>query len=244
MDPRQLQELESEPGATTPPVTSPAPSAKEDDLSAVSEAMRQLKSLIDEFLDPRRGGTAIASTRTAGAPPAHGTGSAAMTGTELDGDGVESADAGWDRAIAVRHRSSSGRGWIEANAAFRRGEHAKAFELFHGDAETAVEAEDHARAAIAYRMASDAAAAMGRRDDSDYDLRRAGKHYLFVAESPASSLQTMYSSYLAASRCFLAVGNLELTQSCVARAIDLQQAMNEDLHARFNSGPVMEAAEG
>jgi hypothetical protein len=242
MDPRQLQELESEPGSTTPPVTSPAPSAEEGDLSAVSEAMRQLKSLIDEFLDPRRGGTTIASTRTAGALP--GTGSAATTGTELAADGVDPVDAGWERAIAVRHRSSSGRGWIEANAAFRRGEHAKAFELFREEAETAAEADDHARACIAYRMASDAAAAMGRRDDSDYDLRRAGKHYLFVAESPTSSLQTMYSSYLAASRCFLAVGNLELTQSCVARAIDLQQAMNEDLHARFNSGPAMEAAEG
>jgi hypothetical protein len=47
----------------------------------------------------------------------------------------------------------------------------------------------------------------------------------------------MYRSYLTASRCFLAVGNLELTQSCVGRALALQQTMNEDLHTRFN-GPV------
>ena len=196
-------------------------------LADLSAAMLQLQGLIDAFLDSP---SHAASATTAPAPSPRAATSAAGT-PERSGDG-----AGWDRAIATRSDTDPQRGWIEANAAMRRGEHARAFTLFEAAADRAAEKDDHARAAIAYRMASDAAAALGRRDKADHDLRRAGKQYLFLAENPANSLQTLYSSYLAASRCFLAVGNLELTQSCVTRALDLQQALNEDLHTRFN-GP-------
>lgn len=248
MDPQHLEELEPTAKGSARP-EAPGNPGREDDLSAMSAAMRQLQDLIDDFLDHPQIGRTVAPAAVDPGRPRPGAGTAVRSAAEADADTVPvpktaasgAGDAGWDRAIAVRPSSDSKRVWIEANAAFRRGEHAKAFELFGAEAEAAASTEDHARAAIAYRMASDAAAALGRRDDSDHDLRRAGKQYLFVAEDPSSSLQTMYSSYLAASRCFLAVGNLELTQSCVARAIDLQQAINEDLHARFNSGPIDEA---
>jgi hypothetical protein len=196
-------------------------------LAAVSAAMQQLQGLIDDFLDPPSRGESVAELLARARPKPTPT-------RDIDGpQGIED-DAGWDRALAARPDRDTQRSWIEANAAMRRGEHAKAFSLFEDEADRAAGKDDHPRAAIAYRMASDAATAQGRRDTADHNLRRAGKHYLFVAESPASSLQTMYTSYLAAARCFLAVGNLELTQSCVTRALDLQQALNEDLHTRFN----------
>jgi hypothetical protein len=259
MDPQHLQELEPRTGRSAR-ADAPGMPRQERELTAMSEAMRQLQDLIDDFLDhpqppqarrsvegdsedPRADldPRAVAPADAAPADGAPATEADAATDAPTPKAASTADDAGWDRAMAMRPRADPKRVWIEANAAFRRGEHAKAFQLFRDEAEMAAASDDHARAAIAYRMASDAAAAMGRRDDSDHDLRRAGKNYLFVAEDASSSLQTMYSSYLAASRCFLAVGNLELTQSCVARAIDLQQAINEDLHARFNSGPVTEA---
>jgi tetratricopeptide (TPR) repeat protein len=243
MEPQQLQEVEPTSAGSTRPGGMPGATGPQADLDAMSAAMRQLQDLIDDFLDRPQPSRSDAPDPDRTEDPQPDTDSDTDSDTDTDSDGdTDTApngdDAGWGRAIAVRSRTDPQRVWIEANAALRRGEHAKAFELFRSEAETAAAGDDHSRAAIAYRMASDAAAAMGRRDDSDHDLRRAGKQYLFVAENPSSSLQTMYSSYLAASRCFLAVGNLELTQSCVARAIDLQQAINEDLHARFNSGPV------
>jgi len=200
-------------------------------LADVSAAMLQLQSLIDAFLDSPSQASSATTGPTTGPAPAR------QAATDPAGTPQRSEDgAGWDRAIATRSGTDPQRGWIEANAAMRRGEHARAFTLFEAAADRAAEKDDHARAAIAYRMASDAAAALGRRDKADHDLRRAGKQYLFLAENPANSLQTLYTSYLAAARCFLAVGNLELTQSCVTRALDLQQALNEDLHTRFN-GP-------
>lgn len=213
----------------------------EDPLGAVTDAMRQLQGLIDEYLESpspsRSSRQAQKAPRAQGAPQAGPTTTPVTPVADVVHDPAPSQDdpGGWGRALAVREPRDRQVSWIEANAALRRGEHARAFELFEAEAEAAVESGDHSRAAIAFRMASDAAAALGRRDRSDHDLRRAGKQYLFVAEDPTSSLQAMYSAYLAASRCFLAVGNLELTQSCVGRALDLQEAINEDLHSRFNS---------
>lgn len=194
-------------------------------LGPVVTAMEQLRSAIDVFLE-----------RATGTGGAHPVTPASSVPAPSEAPPAPAARA-WEQAASARGDGDPQRGWIEANAAMRRGEHPRAFELFEAEADRAAEAGDHARAAIAYRMASDAASALGRSDAADYDLRRAGKHYLFVAESPASSLQTMYRSYLTASRCFLSVGNLELTQSCVSRALTLQETMNEDLHTRFN-GPV------
>ena len=194
-------------------------------LARVSAAMRELQSAIDGLVDSRT--CAVTANPPVVMPVA--VREPTEVAASLYGDA-------WGQAVAVRAVDDPQRSWIEANAAMRRGEHGKAFELFQAEADRAAEAGDHARAAIAYRMASDAATALGRRDSADHALRRAGKHYLFVAESPTSSLQTMFRSYLTASRCFLTVGNLELTQSCVGRALALQQTMNEDLHIRFN-GP-------
>ena len=199
--------------------------------------MGELRAAIDTFLgDAVPPG--VAPTPAAATPAGPGAATPVLLRKSTEAPPARD-DAGWAQAAAARGDGDPQRSWIEANAAMRRGEHAKAFELFELEADRAADGDDHPRAAIAYRMASDAASALGRRDSADYDLRRAGKHYLFVAESPTSSLQTMYRGYLTASRCFLAVGNLELTQSCVGRALALQQTMNEDLHTRFN-GPVQD----
>ncbi len=222
-----------------------APSARDDTptddagLGPVVAAMGELRTAIDAFLGTRARSGAL--PRPAAATPGlSGPGAATPVLLRKSTEAPPAGDdAGWAQAAAARGDDDPQRSWIEANAAMRRGDHAKAFQLFEREADRAADADDHPRAAVAYRMASDAATALGRRDSADYDLRRAGKQYLFVAESPSSSLQTMYRSYLTASRCFLAVGNLELTQSCVARALALQQTMNEDLHTRFN-GPIQE----
>ncbi len=119
----------------------------------------------------------------------------------------------------------AGHRWMEAIAASRRGEHGPAFELFVREAEEAARRDDHARAAIAWRTASDSAAALGRRDEADRHLRLAGKHYLSLAEEPSTGIQTTYDGYVAAARCFLTVGNLELARECVSNAIIVQRAM-------------------
>lgn len=204
----------------------------ETGIAPVALKMRELRAAIDDFLTTQARRMDVAPDRT---PPAQvGAPSSTAPATAPTAPPADHDEAGWEQAAAVHGDDDPQRSWIAANAAMRRGEHGKALELFETEADRAADADDHARAAIAYRMAADAATALGQRDRADHDLRRAGKHYLFVAESPANSLQTMFRSYLTASRCFLTVGNLELTQSCVSRALALQQTMNEDLHTRFN----------
>jgi hypothetical protein len=139
------------------------------------------------------------------------------------GDHKPTGAAGIGRDSGERPRDR----WELGASAAREGDHALALELFEQEAHEAEANELPQRAAIAYRSASRAAGLIGRRDYANKLLRLAGKHYLFVAEYPQTSMRAKVQAFVAAAKCFLQAGNLNLAASCIARATSSAEALGE-----------------
>jgi tetratricopeptide (TPR) repeat protein len=117
--------------------------------------------------------------------------------------------------------------WEQAVAAAREGCHSEALGLFEAEAEEAVAQGEHQRAALADGGAGRRAEAVGRYDHANKLLRLAGKHYLFVAESPDTPSRGVLKALVTAAKCFLQAGNLPLAGACITRALAASETLSD-----------------
>lgn len=134
---------------------------------------------------------------------------------------AELPNPGGDGAI-----ERTGDRWEQGVNAAREGDHAQALALFEEEAERCAEEGLHHRAAIAYRSASREAGWIGRSDHANKLLRLAGKHYLFVGESPDTSAQGVVQAFSTAAKCFLQAGNLPLASASITRALATSETLS------------------
>lgn len=111
--------------------------------------------------------------------------------------------------------------WLRAIAAEQMGNIREAVALNIAEAERCDSAKEFARAALAYRNASNLAGKTGNGDLADKCLRLAGKMYLCGGET-TSDAKAMKDAYLNASRCFIIAGNVKLAK----KAIDIAHSMD------------------
>jgi hypothetical protein len=117
--------------------------------------------------------------------------------------------------------------WLRGVAADREGDHAGALQAFAKEAEDAVAAGVPQRAAVAYRSAATAARQAGRSDEANRLLRLAGKAYLEIGESSATTDQGVFMAYREAARCLLDAGNLPLAHSTLTKALAIGRALGQ-----------------
>ncbi|GAC1395472.1 MAG: hypothetical protein NVSMB59_13070 [Vulcanimicrobiaceae bacterium] len=114
--------------------------------------------------------------------------------------------------------------WLRGMEAAQVGKFREAVAFNIAEAERCDSTKEYARAALAYRNASQLAGKVGNADLADKCLRLAGKMYLFTGETNADP-KTIKDAYLNASRCFIIAGNVKLAK----KAIDIAQSMENIL---------------
>lgn len=107
----------------------------------------------------------------------------------------------------------------------RHGNLAAALEIFVVEAQSCEASQRFASAARAYRGAALAAREMRDDDLANKFTRLTGKMYLTFAET-TSSARSIESAYVAAAKCFLEAGNLQLASKSLVLADDFE-TMNE-----------------
>ena len=107
----------------------------------------------------------------------------------------------------------------------RHGNHAAALEIFVSEAHTCEASQHFAAAARAYRGASLVAREMRDEDLANKFMRLTGKMYLTFAET-TSSARKIESAYVAAAKCFLEAGNMQLASKSLVLA-DNFESMTE-----------------
>ena len=111
----------------------------------------------------------------------------------------------------------------------RHGNHAAALEIFVSEAHALEASQQFAAAARAYRGASLVAREMRDEDLANKFMRLTGKMYLTFAET-TSSARKIESAYVAAAKCFLEAGNMQLASKSLALA-DNFESMTEAVEA-------------
>ncbi len=117
--------------------------------------------------------------------------------------------------------------WARAIEAQALGKLREALALFIAEAKRCDAEARFARAALAYRSASAASGRLGNADLADKFLRLAGKMYLSWAES-ASEPKAIEEAYLAAARCFIIAGNVQLAKKSVDMATSIRSVLADD----------------
>ncbi|GAC1498978.1 MAG: hypothetical protein NVS1B2_22420 [Vulcanimicrobiaceae bacterium] len=109
----------------------------------------------------------------------------------------------------------------------RHGNLSESLELFVTEAESCDAAQRFEEAARAYRGAALVAARMREDDLGNKFTRLAGKMYLSLAETTKNA-RAIENAYVAAAKCFLEAGNLQLVTKSIALAASFESMADEE----------------